>query len=496
MINPQKTKTFNLQLFNFQLFSMKIGLVGATNVGKSTLFNRLIWQFRAIVTDIPGTTRDILHHDTDLEHIGRVTFLDSPGLLDFKEERTYIQQIIDEADILLFVIDDTVGIGAKEQHILWYIMDKNKKQNTILVVNKIDVKYKEVETALAISDYYDLWFTHLIGISAKKWRNLDTLKEELQKVASCVPPLLKEVDAKQTEDFRKSSAWIPIAIIGKPNAGKSTLLNKLVGKDFSKVENIPNTTRDYVTADIVYKKKLFTIYDTAGIAKKWKMHELVKISYKKTLDMIKFVRPIIVFMIDATEGISHRDMTIFEEIQVQALPIMFCVNKSDIVSAKEIKLKENMVVANLDFAKYIPVLSISAKTGKGIEQIFDIAKDIRKESEKRIETGALNKAIAAEYISRPPRFAKNKICKILYITQTDINAPTFVAFINHKDRANFAFKKRLENSIRKHFNFIGTPIVIKFKDRDEKKDEKLKEGEGEYEDRGGRTPKKKGKKRI
>ncbi len=207
--------------------------------------------------------------------------------------------------------------------------------------------------------------------------------------------------------------------------------------------------------------------------------------------MIKFVRPIIVFMIDATEGISHRDMTIFEEIQVQALPIMFCVNKSDIVSAKEIKLKENMVVANLDFAKYIPVLSISAKTGKGIEQIFDIAKDIRKESEKRIETGALNKAIAAEYISRPPRFAKNKICKILYITQTDINAPTFVAFINHKDRANFAFKKRLENSIRKHFNFIGTPIVIKFKDRDEKKDEKLKEGEGEYEDRGGRTPKKK-----
>jgi GTP-binding protein len=205
------------------------------------------------------------------------------------------------------------------------------------------------------------------------------------------------------------------------------------------------------------------------------MHDIVKIAYTKTLDMIKYIRPIIVFMVDATEGISHRDMTIFQEVQIQALPVMFCVNKSDLLNKKEIQQRENMVVANLDFAKYIPVIPISAKTGKGIEKIFDIAKDIKKESEKRIETGLLNKVISAEYITRPPRFPKNKICKILYITQTDINAPTFVAFINHKDRANFAFTKRLENSIRKHFKFIGTPIVIKFKDREEKKEEKLHE---------------------
>jgi GTP-binding protein len=199
-------------------------------------------------------------------------------------------------------------------------------------------------------------------------------------------------------------------------------------------------------------------------------------------------------MIDATDGISHRDMTIFQEVQIQALPIMFCINKSDLVDKKELQKQENAVVANLDFAKYIPVINISAKTGTGIEKIFDIAKDLRKESEKRIETGLLNKTINAEYISRPPRFPRNKICKIMYITQTDINAPTFVAFINHKDRANFAFKKWLENTIRKHFKFIGTPIVIKFKDREEKREEKIQQNDGEQIDRGGRTAKKSKKK--
>lgn len=395
-------------------------------------------------------------------------------------------------------------------------MDQNKKQNTILVVNKIDVKYRESESELAISDYHDLGFTHIIGISAKKGRNFDLLKEEMQLVAKSASSHQKDATkgspAKAGEDLDNKNSniqnlpagrqgskskiqnSIPIAIIGKPNVGKSTLLNKLFGKELSKVENVPNTTRDYIMANVMHKNRLYTFYDTAGISKRGKMHDIVKISYNKTMDMIKYVRPIVIFMIDATDGISHRDMTIFEEVQIQALPIMFCINKSDLVDKKELQKQENSVVANLDFAKYIPVLNISAKTGAGIEKIFDIAKDLKKESEKRIETGKLNKIISAEYISRPPRFPRNKICKILYMTQTDINAPTFVAFINHKDRANFAFKKRLENTIRKHFQFIGTPIVIKFKDREEKKEEKLAENDGEQIDSGGRTAKKSKKK--
>jgi len=148
--------------FIAKLFSMKIGLVGSTNVGKSTLFNRLIGQFRAIVTDIPGTTRDIIEHETLIDDIGRVTFLDSPGLHDFTEEEVLIKQIIDHSDLILFIIDDSVGITAKEQHIYSYIIEKHKKKNTILIVNKIDIKHKEKEYDLAVNEYYSLGFDHVL----------------------------------------------------------------------------------------------------------------------------------------------------------------------------------------------------------------------------------------------------------------------------------------------------------------------------------------------
>jgi len=145
--------------------------------------------------------------------------------------------------------------------------------------------------------------------------------------------------------------------------------------------------------------------------------------------------------------------------------MILCVNKVDLLDAKHQKLLVAKTKAMMDFAKYIQVFPISAKTKKGIKEIFTVLGKIKKEAEKRIDTGKLNDIIGKKFISRPPRFPKNKICKIMYITQVDINAPTFIAFVNHKDRANFAFKRRLENSIRKHFDFMGTPIVIRFKER-------------------------------
>ncbi len=157
---------------------MQIGLVGATNVGKSTLFNRLIGQFRAIVTDIPGTTRDILYHNTLIDDIGEVIFADSPGL-EFQDERPFIQEIVDTSDLILFMIDDKTGITPKEEHIIKYIRGKNKQKQTILIVNKLDLKWKEAETSLALTDYHQLGFKHIVGISAKNYRNLDLLQEEM-----------------------------------------------------------------------------------------------------------------------------------------------------------------------------------------------------------------------------------------------------------------------------------------------------------------------------
>lgn len=195
--------------------------------------------------------------------------------------------------------------------------------------------------------------------------------------------------------------------------------------------------------------------------------------------MLKYKRPIILFLVDGVEGISHRDMTLIQEINNLALPMILCVNKIDLLDDKQQKHLLAKTKAVFDFAKYIPIFSISAKTQKGIKEIFKVLGDIKKQAEKRIDTGKLNDIIGKELINRPPRFAKNKICKILYITQIDINAPTFVAFVNHKERANFAFKRRLENTMRMYFGFMGTPLVIRFKERE---DSRIKRREEENEE--------------
>lgn len=453
---------------------MNIGLVGSTNVGKSTLFNRLIGQFRAIVTDIPGTTRDIIQHETQIDDIGRVTFLDSPGLHDFTEEQPLIQQIIDESDLLLFVIDDSVGITAKEQQIFWYITKRNKKKNTILIINKVDIKHKEKEYDLAANEYYHLGFEHIISISAKKQKNLVELQDLIVKIRNTSPEKASEAKSRETgEDLvlpaktTETDNRIHLAIIGKPNAGKSTLLNSFMKRTVSKVENIPGTTRDYIIGEFKVDKKKYVVYDTAGIRKKWDIHGIEKIAFDKTLDMLKYKRPIILFLVDGVEGISHRDMTLIQEINNLALPMILCINKIDLLDAKQQKLLLAKTKAVFDFAKYIPIFGISAKTKKGVQEIFTGLANIKKEAEKRIDTSQLNDIIGKEFISRPPRFPKNKVCKILYMTQIDVNAPTFMAFVNHKERANFAFKRRLENTMRIHFGFMGTPLVIRFKERED-----------------------------
>jgi GTP-binding protein len=199
--------------------------------------------------------------------------------------------------------------------------------------------------------------------------------------------------------------------------------------------------------------------------------------------MLKYKRPIILFLVDGVEGVSHRDMTLIQEINNLALPMILCVNKIDILDTKQQKNLLAKTKAMMDFAKYIQVFPISAKTQKGVKEIFKVLGQIKKEAEKRIDTSELNDIIGKEFISRPPRFPKNKICKILYITQIDINAPTFIAFVNHKTRANFAFKRRLENTIRSHFGFMGTPLVIRFKERQdsriERRDEEKEENKEE-----------------
>ncbi len=440
---------------------LHIWLVGATNVGKSTLFNRLIGQFRAIVTDIPGTTTDILRHQAHLPGIGQVQFFDSPGLTDFKEERPFIQYIIDHSDIILFVIDDSVGFTSKEQDIFAYIMKTGKKDNVILIVNKLDIQWKEADYSSAIAEYYKKWFPHVIGVSALKEIAVGQVQERIQNIIDTSKPLQNKLTQEE-----KLQSKISFAIIGKPNAGKSTLLNTFVGEYISKVEDKSGTTRDYISTDFVYQDQQYTIFDTAGIKRPGHMRGIEKISYTKTKDMLKYTRPTALFMIDATEGVTHRDLTLIKEVYNIALPIVVCINKMDLLDKKQKQHVMKQTEAKLDFAKYIPIVPLVATSGDGIPNVMKMVKAVTKEAFRRIDTGELNRAITKDMITRPPRFAKNKICKILYVTQVDVNAPTFVVFVNYVNRANFAFKKWIDNTIRKYYGFIWVPIVIRFKARE------------------------------
>lgn len=223
---------------------MKIGLIGATNAGKSTLFNRLIGQFRAIVTDIAGTTTDILSHQLEVEGLGVLTFFDSPGLGDFEDELPFIEKIVKSSDLLLFVIDDTVGVSAKDEHILSLINTYEKRNQTFLVINKLDVKRKADQIDLAISDYYALGIPVVIGLSAKRERNITELEDAITDYS--VKQKEENPESLEKSESSLSHRGMGIAIVGKPNSGKSTLLNTLVGKDLAKVEDKLGTTRDYI----------------------------------------------------------------------------------------------------------------------------------------------------------------------------------------------------------------------------------------------------------
>jgi len=437
---------------------MKIWLVWATNVWKSTLFNRLIGQFRAIVTDIPGTTTDIIQHKVQTDS-SLFTFFDSPGLLDFTEELKYIQQIIKESDLLLFLVDDSVWITGKEHHILELIRKEKKQNSTILIINKLDIKRKESETEMAISDYYTLWLSSVIWVSAKHERNLNAIETQINSFYNKRKKTHKD-EVEAVEPFR---IWL--AILWKPNAWKSTLLNTLVWKPLAKVADVAWTTRDYVAWNFSWKGRDYVAYDTAWIKKRWKIHWIEKIAYDKTKAMLEFVRPVVIFMVDCTQWITHRDMTLLQEVHQLALPMIFVLNKVDQVNPKAVDAMIKNTQTYLDFAKYLPIVPMIATKWEWIDDVMKFVSILQKENTKRIATRDLNEALQHEMIQRPPRFPKNKICKILYATQIAVDAPTFIVFVNHKARANFAFKKWVENSIRKNFWFVGVPIVIKYRNR-------------------------------
>ncbi len=468
---------------------MQVGLIWASNVWKSTLFNRLIWQFRAIVTDIHGTTQDILYHQTSLkddlnDKSIKLIFADSPWLLSFDEERPFIKRLLNESDILFFVIDEKVGFTAKEQYIHEFIMQNNYKDKIVLLLNKVDKATNRDDEIIITSEYAKLWYENIIITSAKQGKNIWKLRSLIfeyakknnffgQNLEKDIELIEKQEDESiENSDNTKKNPdknIFNIAIVGKPNSWKSTLLNTIAGKYISKVQNKPWTTLDYVIYDTDFEWEKFRIYDTAGIRKKWKSHWLEAIAYEKTINMLKYLHPPVLFLIDWEVWLTHRDMTLLKEIHQIWVSLVIWINKMDILDKDTKKRIETFIQDHLPFLKYVTIIPLSAKTWKNIKKVIKSLKEAHKNSFTQIKTSKLNEVVHKSYISNPPRFPKNKICKILYLTQVSVNPCRFKVFINHKNRANFSFKRRLENVLRKNFWFEWNPIQLDFVERERRR---------------------------
>lgn len=436
---------------------MKIWIVWRVNVGKSTLFNRLLWNYRAIVTEIPWTTRELIAEQIKIDDKHYALLTDSPWLEKFEEEMFYIKQIIKDSDIIIFVVDGKTGLWANDQQIKDAIMKAWKKGNTIFAVNKLDGKVFWRDLTSLLSEYYSLWFETVLPIAAKTNDNLEALLEQIK-------ILKKKLKLKRDDKIIDNS--IPVAFVWRPNVWKSTLLNKLAQEDISKVDSNAWTTLDYLIWKVNYHGTEFKIFDTAWIRKRWKIKWLEKIALDKTVEMIKYVNPITVILLDAAEWVTHRDLSLIWEMIRLEVPLVIAINKTDLISKDIFEKHFRQMTIFFDFAKWIPIIPISAQEWVWLPALLNFIKKIWDEYNQEISTSEINKIINSAWMKKPPRFPKNHVCKIFYWLQKSWRPPTFIFFVNKKDYINFAFKKWLENVLRQEHWFVWIPLRFEFNERE------------------------------
>ena len=428
----------------------KIGIVGRPNVGKSTLFNRLIGSHRAIVTEVAGTTRDILYEKKNLNG-KEVIFLDTPGLSP-EEEFSQVKDIINQADALIFVVDWQTGLNAMDEKIASLIHKAWKKDATLLVVNKLDGKNFSKFNMLSW-EFFGLGFWEVKPLSLKTGEGLEAVRQ-------WVTHQLPQQEETSYDNLQEDT--IPLAIMGRPNVGKSTLFNRLIGENIALVSEQAGTTLDYNTWEINFKGQKFQLFDLMGVRRKGKISGLEKIALHKLEKMLGYVKPVVVIVVDLLEGITHRDLTLIDEVfNKYKLPVVIALNKSDEFKGDvKSKLKELG-----RFREIIPIVSISGKTGKNLHKLLEEAKRVYSKFHTHIPTSELNKLVKHKYLVSPPTFPKNKIVKIGYLTQINVAPPTFKVFVNRKDWVTIAFKRWLEKILRESYDLRGVPIVMEFENK-------------------------------
>jgi GTP-binding protein len=414
-------------------------IVGRPNVGKSTLFNRIMGQRRAIVGDEPGITRDRIHGFA--EHRGRrFELIDTGGIVVHDQE--YIpSQILHQANVALdrashivFLLDGRSEITGADRDLA--LMLKRLGKPVSLAINKADTAARE---DLA-HEFYELGFPDLFPVSAEHGTGVDALLDHL--AAGLAATAAEQV----------APEGIKVAIIGRPNVGKSTLLNALTGKERAIVSPIPGTTRDAVDEALTRDGTIYTFVDTAGIRRKGKTREMAeKLSVVMARRHIRMAH-VVLLVLDAMEGVVALDATIAGYAHDGGRGLIIVVNKSDEIKGQQRQKLEEQIRDTFKFLDYAPVVFLSAKTGKNVDRLFPMIREVFESASRRVTTGELNR-----FVERL-RFEERKI---YYLTQASIRPPTFVVFTDKGPALHFSHERHLVNQIRRHFGFRGTPIVLK-----------------------------------
>ena len=466
-----------------------IAIVGRPNVGKSTLFNRIVGSRRAIVGDEPGITRDRLYGDTEWSG-RRLRIVDTGGIL--PEEKDLIPSEIyrqarvalDQAAAIVMVVDGRSELAGPDLELVRLLRKVNRP--LFLAVNKMD---SEKQTTL-LDDFHRLGIPEMFPISAEHGRGIDDLLDRVVEVLPAPTPtddteIIEESQSEPAEETdEKPPVEVKVAIIGHPNVGKSTLLNCLTSSDRAIVSPIPGTTRDAVDEVIEHNGRKFRFIDTAGIRRKGKTHlmaeKLSVVMARKHLE----AADIALLVIDATEGVSQLDAAIAGYAHESGRSIIIVVNKWDLMISGQQRAgrptkADRMRATNrpgdrsayeerlryeLKFLSYAPIAFISASTGNGTEKIFPLLEEVASERRKRVTTSQMNKFLEHVDFERASVPMKQRV-KILYMTQASVAPPSFVLFTNRNVKLHFAFQRFLENQIRAAFGFVGTPIWIKSKAR-------------------------------
>ena len=439
-----------------------IAVVGRPNVGKSTFVNRLVGRRQSIVHDMPGVTRDRIYFDVEWQN-KPFTVIDTGGIVPGDEDdimiSIYDQAKIacEEADKIIFLVDGAEGATPVDKDIANILRQSGKP--VFLAVNKVD---SHSQIAM-ISDFYSLAVGDPIAISALHG-------------SGGVGDLLEEVtaDFEDDEDLEEDKT-IKIAIVGKPNAGKSSIVNALLGEKRVIVSDISGTTRDSIDSRLTYENQEFIIIDTAGIRKKAKVdYGVEKFAVDRAIRSIREcdVAVLVIDAVETVDGISDQDKKIASIITEAGKGMVIAINKWDLIEDKKsntINKFNQKLTHELPFLDYVPKIFISAVTHQRLNQIFANVVEVQSERSKRVSTGLLNKVVNEAYALNPPQTIRNKRLKIMYSTQASIEPPTFVLFVNSEDLMKDHYKRYMENKLREAFGFRGTPIRIAVRERAEKK---------------------------